>query len=250
MYVLSVGLLVIGVTAVIKYPVSGVGTPYYGGCFIVGCLALIYALVCSYIAFKGADDTNNGTSKKEVVHAITCQFILSVCLFIGCLIGTIFAGFGGLRGKNEFDKETGYEDIVRALSGVTIAGCILTAGVNLFGMCTICNNGSHLGNNIKNQGAADVTFGTAATGYSTQTGGIEMGVIGTECGIITLHEQNRLLQEQVRLQQELLNQKQLGVHSPPPPNYPVGGVYDKSEHPFPSAPPSPSCPPPSYDSLK
>ncbi|WAR05618.1 hypothetical protein MAR_020987 [Mya arenaria] len=111
MYVLSVGLLVIGVTAVIKYPVSGVGTPYYGGCFIVGCLALIYALVCSYIAFKGADDTNNGTSKKEVVHA-------------------------------------------------------------------------------------------------------------------------------------------LGVHSPPPPNYPVGGVYDKSEHPFPSAPPSPSCPPPSYDSLK
>ncbi|XP_052804156.1 uncharacterized protein LOC128234159 isoform X2 [Mya arenaria] len=266
MFMLSIGLLAVGVTAVVKYPVSSYGYPYYTGCFIVGCLALGYGLVCSYIAFKGAIDTNNETNKKEVGYAIACQFILSSFLSIGCLAGTVFAGFW-LSGNYSADNTTEYQDKVRTLSGATIAGCILTLGVNVFGMCTACNYGSHFGMNNQHQrsSSADETFETAATVNTsdnlTQTGSIEMGVMSTG-SIHTLQEQNRLLQEQVRFQQELLNQQQgayvstIGFNAPASPNYSVSGVFVTPEHQlpsapaFPSAPPPLSDPPPSYDSLK
>ncbi|WAR05617.1 hypothetical protein MAR_020986, partial [Mya arenaria] len=174
MGLLSAGLLIIGIIAVSKYPDSGFGPPYFIGCFVVGCLGLIHALVCTFIAFKGGDIDNDDIKKRE----------------IGCA------------------------DKVKTLSGIIIAGCILTLGVNVFGMCIVCTYGSYFGVHIQNRqrGRAVITFGTTGTGtntaFVTHTGGLQMGGMGANADIQTLQEQNRLLQENLRLQQELFNQQQ------------------------------------------
>ncbi|XP_052803257.1 uncharacterized protein LOC128233564 [Mya arenaria] len=256
MGLLSAGLLIIGIIAVSKYPDSGFGPPYFIGCFVVGCLGLIHALVCTFIAFKGGDIDNDDIKKREIGCAMTGHYILSMFLFMGCFIGTILAGIGGLGHSSYFDEKTGYEDKVKTLSGIIIAGCILTLGVNVFGMCIVCTYGSYFGVHIQNRqrGRAVITFGTTGTGtntaFVTHTGGLQMGGMGANADIQTLQEQNRLLQENLRLQQELFNQQQraqgnqYGFNPPPPSNYPPGGVYPPPDPSFPSAPP------PSYDSVK
>ncbi|XP_052806929.1 uncharacterized protein LOC128236111 [Mya arenaria] len=252
---LSVGLLSIGIIAVVKYPEGGFGPPYFVGCFFVGILGMIHAAVCTFIAFKGGEFAKDDIKKREIGCAITGQYILSMFLFMGCFIGTILAGIGGMNTDTYgFDDEgTGYEDKVKLLAGIIIAGCILALGVNIFGMFIVCTYGSYFGVRVQNRrnGRTVILFEHTGTVSTTNTayGGSGMGGMGTNANTQNLQEQNRLLQEQLRLQQELINTQQraqgpqFGVYPPPPANYPSGGTYPASD---PAYPPGP---PPSYGNI-
>ncbi|XP_052806174.1 uncharacterized protein LOC128235398 isoform X2 [Mya arenaria] len=212
MGLLTAGLLIMGIIAVTMYPENGFGPPYYLGCFIVGCL------------IKG-------------------HYALSIFLCIGCFFGIFFAVVSLSGFVSGPDEPTGYEDKVEALSGITIACCILTLGVNIFGIRIVITYGRYFGVHIN-----DHRTGAAETTFDTQTGVLHNDGTGTNAIIQSLTEENRLLQENLRLQQELNQQRRSQrTHNVLNPSrstiYPMGGVYHLSAHSF------PTDPPPSYYSV-
>ncbi|XP_052806133.1 uncharacterized protein LOC128235363 isoform X2 [Mya arenaria] len=255
MGLLTAGLLIMGIIAVTMYPENGFGPPYYLGCFIVGCLGLIHTMVSTRIVSKGGDIDNDDIKKREIQSTMKRHYVLSILLCMACFIGIFFAGVGGFPGFGSgINEPTGYEDKVKALSGITIAGCILTLGVGIFGACTVSTYGRYFGVHVNGHRtvAAGTTFGTEGMGtntnYATQTGALYNGGTGTNAIIQSHTEENRLLQENLRLQQELNQQRRSqrthnGLNPSPSSIYPMGGVYHLSAHSF------PTDPPPSYYSV-
>ncbi|WAR05444.1 hypothetical protein MAR_020813 [Mya arenaria] len=199
---LSVGLLSIGIIAVVKYPEGGFGPPYFVGCFFVGILGMIHAAVCTFIAFKGGEFAKDDIKKREIGCAITGQYILSMFLFMGCFIGTILAGTGGMNTDTYgFDDEgTGYEDKVKLLAGTVSSTNTAYGGSGMDGV----------GANVNTQNIQE------------QNG--------------MLQEQLRLQQELINTQQRAQG-PQFGVYPPPPANYPSGGTYPASDPAYPPGPP-------------
>ncbi|XP_052806173.1 uncharacterized protein LOC128235398 isoform X1 [Mya arenaria] len=243
MGLLTAGLLIMGIIAVTMYPENGFGPPYYLGCFIVGCLGLIHTMVSTRIVSKGGDIDNDDIKKREIQSTIKGHYALSIFLCIGCFFGIFFAVVSLSGFVSGPDEPTGYEDKVEALSGITIACCILTLGVNIFGIRIVITYGRYFGVHIN-----DHRTGAAETTFDTQTGVLHNDGTGTNAIIQSLTEENRLLQENLRLQQELNQQRRSQrTHNVLNPSrstiYPMGGVYHLSAHSF------PTDPPPSYYSV-
>ncbi|WAR04767.1 hypothetical protein MAR_020136 [Mya arenaria] len=137
-----------------------------------------------------------------IIAVITGQYILSMFLFMGCFIGTILAGIGGMNTDTYgFDDEgTGYEDKVKLLAGTVSTTNTAYGGSGMGGMGTNANT-----QNLQEQNRL-------------------------------LQEQLRLQQELINTQQRAQG-PQFGVYPPPPANYPSGGTYPASDPAYPPGPP-------------
>lgn len=193
-------------------------------------------------------DADNEIKKREVGCAIQGQYILAMFTIMGCFIGCISAGVGGLSSTGFNDDDEDDDGIRKQLAIVILVGCILAVFVTIFSISVVCTYSSYFGVMITrgrrgrivimNAGATTTmpsTFNTTTFNATSNTNNDQ---------IRQLEAQNRLLQQQLELQRQLQQQQQQTQYSggfyppPPPPTYGVDPAFP------------PTAPPPSYNDVK
>ncbi|XP_053395961.1 uncharacterized protein LOC123523965 [Mercenaria mercenaria] len=240
---LGVGLLACGIAAVLNPGSQDFGLPYFIGGFIVGIMTLIAAAICTYVILK-APDADNELKKREVGCAIQGQYILAMFTIMGCFIGCVGAGLGGLSSSSSYYDDDEEEDSPKkTLAIIILVGCIGAIFLTIFSMCVVCTYSSYFGVVIQRGRRGRMVFintGGSSTMSSTVHAATLQPTPHTSNQVDELEKQNRLLQQQLDLQKQIQQQQQQNQYSggfyppPPPPSYGADGS-------------APEYPPPAYN---
>ncbi|XP_045157705.1 uncharacterized protein LOC123523966 isoform X2 [Mercenaria mercenaria] len=218
---LGVGLLICGILAVTNTDSDSFGMPYFLGGFIVGIL-------------------------------IQGQYILSMFTIMGCFIGCVSAGVGGLSSSGFDDDDEDEDGPKKTLAVIILVGCIGAIFLTIFSMCIVCTYSSYFGVVIQRGRRGRMVFinntgQTAGMPTTIHTTTFQTTPQTNSNQVSQLEAQNRLLQQQLELQRQLFQQQQQqqqqtqysgGFYPPPPP--PSYGLNDSA----------PSAPPPNYFDVK
>ncbi|XP_045157701.1 uncharacterized protein LOC123523966 isoform X1 [Mercenaria mercenaria] len=248
---LGVGLLICGILAVTNTDSDSFGMPYFLGGFIVGILTLISAALCTCIFLK-APGADSDVKKRELACAIQGQYILSMFTIMGCFIGCVSAGVGGLSSSGFDDDDEDEDGPKKTLAVIILVGCIGAIFLTIFSMCIVCTYSSYFGVVIQRGRRGRMVFinntgQTAGMPTTIHTTTFQTTPQTNSNQVSQLEAQNRLLQQQLELQRQLFQQQQQqqqqtqysgGFYPPPPP--PSYGLNDSA----------PSAPPPNYFDVK